>query len=102
MSEFPTKPSKRQQRQQREVADVVAGINERASAQEADCLPMDYKLGQLRDMAEQAGVADVFPDEANFALNAISMMIEHNAYTPEEGDSLLLQYVMRYCVERTE
>ena len=63
-------------------------------------LPMRWKVEQIRDWAIDAGVADVFPDEANFALNCISRLIEQNAYTPEEGDSALLRYIMTYCMER--
>lgn len=60
--------------------------------------PMSHRVGELRDMAEQEGVADVFPDEGNFVLGALNRLVDENAYTEEERDQTLLEYVRKYLV----
>lgn len=65
-------------------------------------LYMEHVTQQLRDKAEEAEVAGIFPDEADFVLGVLSMRVKFRRYDQEYADQVLLSYVQRYCYELSE
>lgn len=65
-------------------------------------LYMDHVTGNLRDEAEQAEVAGIFPDEADFVLELLTRRVRIGRFKQEYADAVLLSYVQRYCYELSE